>query len=149
MEIIIRDAREADMKAVLGLIIELAIYEKEPDAVINTEENLIKDTFGEDSMINCTVAEVDGKVIGFYITYVSYSTWNGRCLYLEDLFIKPEFRRRGIGQMLFDNLITQAKEMKVKRLDWQVINWNDPAIKFYEKIGAFIDKDWYNGRLFF
>ncbi len=149
MEIIIREARETDMKAVLGLIVELAVYEKEPDAVINTEENLIRDAFGKDKLINCTVAEHEGKVIGFFITYVSYSTWNGRCLYLEDLYVQEAYRRHGVGKMLFDELVDQAKKMGAKRLDWQVLDWNEPAIKFYEKIGATIDKDWYNGRMFF
>ena len=149
MEIIIRDARESDMKAVLGLIIELAEYEKEPEAVINSEANLIQDAFGEDRLIHCTVAEFKGKVIGFFITYVSYSTWNGRCLYLEDLYVQEAYRRHGVGKMLFDELLCHAKEMGAKRLDWQVLDWNESAIKFYEKIGATIDKNWYNGRMFF
>ena len=149
MGLIIRPAIQSDMKAVLELIRELAKYEKEPDAVLNTEENLIRDAFGPDKIIDCIVAELDREVVGFYITYTSYSTWNGRCLYLEDLYIKEVHRRKGIGEELFSTLIQQAKDLKVRRLDWQVLDWNEPAIKFYEKIGAHIDKDWYNGRMFF
>lgn len=149
MEINIREAKKSDMKSVLGLIVELAVFEKEPNAVINTEENLINDAFGDNALIECKVAEHEGQIVAFYITYISYSTWKGRCLYLEDLYVKPEYRRHGVGKMLFDDLIQKAKDMGVKRMDWQVLEWNEPAIKFYEKIGATIDKDWHNGRLFF
>jgi GNAT superfamily N-acetyltransferase len=149
MNVLIREAKKTDMKAVLGLINELAIYENEPDAVINTEENLIKDGFGEEKVYDCVVAELDQQIIGFFITYTSYSTWNGKCLYLEDLYVQEQYRRDGVGKLLFDALITEAKKRKVKRLDWQVLEWNEPAIKFYEKIGAIIDKEWYNGRMFF
>lgn len=149
MKIVIRAARKTDMKAVLGLINELAIYENEPDAVINTEENLIQDGFGSEKVFDCVVAELDQEIIGFFIAYTSYSTWNGKCLYLEDLYVQEAYRRHGVGKMLFDELIAEAKKRKVKRLDWQVLDWNAPAIKFYEKIGARIDKNWYNGRIFF
>lgn len=149
MEFELREARKSDMKAVLGLIQELAEYEKEPNAVITTEAQLIEDGFGPNKIFDCSVVEVAGKIIGFYLTYTSYSTWKGRCLYLEDFYLKPEFRRYGIGKAMFDDIVEKAKEAGVKRMDWQVLEWNEPAIKFYEKYGATIDKEWYNGRLFF
>ncbi|MEZ4938773.1 MAG: GNAT family N-acetyltransferase [Crocinitomicaceae bacterium] len=149
MEFLLREARESDMEAVLGLIQELADYEKEPDAVINTVEQLTQDGFGPNKIFDCSVVEVDSEIVGFYLTYISYSTWKGRCLYLEDFYLKPEFRRYGIGKIMFDEIVEKAKKSGVKRMDWQVLEWNEPAINFYEKYGAHLDKAWYNGRLFF
>lgn len=149
MEFTLREAQPEDMKLVLGLIKELAEYEKEPDAVVTTEDQLIEDGFGPDKIFDCSVVEVEGKIVGFYLTYTSYSTWKGRCLYLEDFYLQPEFRRSGIGKVMFDDIVEKAKKSGVKRMDWQVLEWNEPAVKFYEKYGAIIDKEWYNGRLFF
>lgn len=144
----IRKAIPGDETAIMGLVQELAEYEKEPDAVINTPQNLAKDLF-EDKICDCFVLEVEGIIRGMALYYISYSTWKGRCLYLEDLYIQPEFRRNNFGQNLFNKLVEEAKKMGVKRMDWQVLEWNDPAIKFYEKIGATLDPEWWNGRLFF
>lgn len=144
----IRAAEKGDESGILSLIKGLAEYENEPDAVINTAQQLAIDLF-DDKICEAFVAETEGELIGFALFYTSYSTWNGRCVYLEDLYVIPEHRRSGVGEMLFTKVVDTAKERKVKRLDWQVLNWNEPAIKFYEKIGATIDKEWYNGRLFF
>lgn len=149
MEIKIREAVESDMEAVHGLIVELAVYEKEPDGVINTVENLKKDGFGPDKIFDCNVAEVDGKIVGFVLMYTSYSTWKGRCLYLEDFYVQEAYRGTGIGKKLFQLVVDEAIKRKAPRLDWQVLAWNEPAIKFYEKNNAIIDKEWYNGRMFF
>jgi len=149
MDILIREAEKTDMKAVLGLIQELAVFENAPDEVINTEENLIKDGFGSDKIFDCYVTILDGKTIGFILTYTSYSTWKGRSLYLEDFYIQAKYRGGGIGQKMFAFVVEKAKKLGVKRLEWQVLDWNEPAIKFYEKAGATIDKEWYNGRMFF
>lgn len=147
-EYIIRKAKPGDEKPIMGLVQELAEYEKEPDAVINTPEQLYIDLF-EDPICECLVVEMNGEIRGMALYYTSYSTWKGRCLYLEDLYIQPEYRRGGVGQALFKELIELAEKRGVKRMDWQVLEWNEPAIAFYEKIGATLDPEWYNGRLFF
>ncbi len=147
-QIIIRKAIPGDEVAIMGLVQELAEYEKEPDAVINTPEKLAVDLF-EDKVCHCFVLEIDGVVCGMALYYISYSTWRGRCLYLEDLYIQPDYRRAGLGQDLFNKLLEEAKELGVKRMDWQVLEWNEPAIEFYKKIGADLDPEWWNGRMFF
>ncbi|HLW29702.1 MAG TPA: GNAT family N-acetyltransferase [Brumimicrobium sp.] len=144
----IRKAKPGDEHQIMGLVHELALFEKTPDEVINTPEQLAIDLF-EDNICQCFVYEIEGTIRGIALYYISYSTWRGRCLYLEDLYIQPEFRRGGIGRLLFQKLIDEAKFLKVKRMDWQVLEWNQPAIKFYEKLGATLDPEWINGRLFF
>lgn len=144
----IRKAIRGDEKAIMGLVQELADFEKEPDAVINTPEQLAIDLF-EDKICRCYVYEVEGEIRAMALYYISYSTWRGRCLYLEDLYIQPKYRRLGIGQQLFQLLIEEAKSMGVKRMDWQVLDWNESAIAFYKKIGAELDPEWLNGRLYF
>lgn len=145
---IIRKAVPGDEVAIMKLVQELADYEREPDAVINTPEQLKIDLF-DDPICECLVVAIDNEVKGMALYYTSYSTWKGRCLYLEDLYIQPEYRRGGLGKELFSRLINLAKERGVKRMDWQVLEWNEPAIQFYEKIGATLDPEWHNGRLFF
>src|SRR5690554_223788 len=144
----IRKAKPGDEHQIMGLVHELALFEKTPDEVINTPEQLAIDLF-EDNICQCFVYEIEGTIRGIALYYISYSTWRGRCLYLEDLYIQPEFRRGGIGRLLFQKLIDEAKFLKVKRMDWQVLEWNQPAIKFYEKLEATLDPEWINGRLFF
>ncbi|RYM34260.1 GNAT family N-acetyltransferase [Brumimicrobium glaciale] len=144
----IRKAKRGDELALMGLVHELAEFEKAPDEVINTPEQLAIDIF-DDKICDCFVYEIEGIIRGMALYYISYSTWRGRCLYLEDLYIQPDFRRGGIGQKLFQTLVDEAKEMGVKRMDWQVLDWNDSAIQFYKKIGATLDPEWINGRLFF
>lgn len=144
----IRKAERGDEHALMGLVQELADFEKAPAEVINTPEQLAIDLF-DDKLCDCYVYEVDGVVRGMALYYISYSTWRGRCLYLEDLYIQPAYRRSGIGMKLFQTLVDEAKTLKVKRMDWQVLDWNESAIKFYEKIGATLDPEWINGRLFF
>jgi GNAT superfamily N-acetyltransferase len=147
-QIIIRKAIPGDEVAIMELVQELAEYEKEPDAVINTPEKLAVDLF-EDKVCDCFVLEIDDVVRGMALYYISYSTWRGRCLYLEDLYIQPKYRRDGFGQNLFSKLLEEAKELGVKRMDWQVLEWNEPAIEFYKKIGADLDPEWWNGRMYF
>lgn len=144
----IRKIEPKDVSAVLNLIVELAVYENEPDAVINTEEQLSKDLF-EDKVCECFVADFDGEIRGFALFYTSYSTWKGKCIYLEDLYVREVYRKSGIGQELFSRLVEEAKLRNVKRMDWQVLDWNEPAIKFYEKNEALLDPEWLNGRLSF
>ena len=145
----IRAARLGDEDAIHGLISELALYEKAPDEVTNTVEQLKTDLF-VDSVCEALVVENDSsEIVGFALYYPSYSTWKGRCLYLEDFYIQPEFRRRGIGSRLFSEVVETAKRWGVKRMDWQVLDWNKPAIEFYKKHQAVLDPEWLNGRLFF
>lgn len=145
----IRAARLGDEQAIHGLISELAVYEKAPNEVSNTVEKLKVDLF-VDSVCEALVVENDnGEVVGFALYYQSYSTWKGRCLYLEDFYIQPEFRRGGIGSRLFHEVVEIAKKWGVKRMDWQVLDWNEPAIEFYKKQQAVLDPEWVNGRLFF
>lgn len=144
----IRKAKRGDETAIMGLVQELADFEKAPNEVINTPEQLAIDLFA-DKICDCYVYEIDGIIRGMALYYISYSTWRGRCLYLEDLYIQPDFRRGGIGQKLFQVLVDEAKALGVKRMDWQVLDWNEPAIQFYKKIGATLDPEWVNGRLYF
>lgn len=143
----IRKAKPTDMDAVFGLIKELAIYENAEDQVTNSVENLIEDGFGSNAVFNCLVAEVNQQVIGFALYYTSYSTWKGRCLYLEDFLVTESWRRKGVGKLLFDEVYQIAKETKVKRFEWQVVDWNEPAINFYKKYEANLDETWVNCKL--
>jgi GNAT superfamily N-acetyltransferase len=144
----IRVAKEGDEKAILGLIKELAIFEKAPNEVVNTSENLHIDLF-VDKICDAFVIELNNQIIGFALYYTSYSTWKGRCLYLEDFYIQPEYRALGLGSQLFDLVVNVARERKVKRMEWQVLDWNEPAIQFYKKKNAILDDEWINGRIFF
>lgn len=144
----IRKAQPGDENQILGLIRELAAYENEPDAVVNTADSLRADLF-QHKYCEALVAEEGDEIVGFALYYTSYSTWKGPCLYLEDLYIKEARRRSGIGAKLFETIIDIAKERKVARMDWQVLDWNEPAIEFYKKYQAVLDGEWLNGRLFF
>lgn len=148
MNFTIRKTKKGDETALLTLIQELAEYEKEPEAVINTAEQLAKDLF-KDQICAGLVAELNGKTVGMAIYYTSYSTWKGRCLYLEDLYVQPEFRGTGIGKALFLKVKSIAQERGVKRMDWQVLDWNTPAIDFYKSLNAELDDTWINGRFHF
>ena len=145
---LIRKEKPGDETAIMGLVQELAEYEKAPNEVINTPKQLAIDIF-EDAICECFVYELEGVIHGMALYYISYSTWKGRSMYLEDLYIQPDYRRGGMGKNLFQKIVDTAKEMGVKRMDWQVLDWNKPAIAFYKKIGATLDPEWINGRLFF
>ena len=139
---IIRKAREEDMEPVLDLIKELAIYEKEPEAVIVTAEDLRRDGFGEDPLFYCYVAVEDGTIVGMALYYYRYSTWKGRTLHLEDLVVKENQRGTGIGFALYSEIIKTGFDDNVQRIEWNVLNWNTPAIEFYRKSGATVLEDW-------
>ncbi len=144
----IRVATQGDEQAIFELISELALYEKAPDQVTNTAEQLAIDLF-VDNICDAIVATYDDVIVGFALYYFSYSTWKGRCLYLEDFYVKESMRKLGTGQLLFDEVVSIAKTSKVKRMDWQVLEWNEPALKFYSKNDAILDGEWINGRIFF
>ena len=139
---IIRKARAEDMEAALELIKELAIYEKEPDAVIVTVEDLIRDGYGDDPLFYCYVAVEDGTIVGMALYYYRYSTWKGRTLHLEDLVVKENQRGSGVGFALYSEIIKTGYEDNVQRIEWNVLNWNTPAIEFYRKSGATVLEDW-------
>ena len=139
----VRASTPNDMPQVLELIKELAAFEKEPDAVNVTVETLIEEGFGKDPLFTCFVAEVEGEIVGMALIYYRFSTWKGRALHLEDLIVKDKMRSSGIGKALYTRVIQFAAEKKVKRIEWAVLNWNVGAIKFYERSGAVVMKDWY------
>ncbi|MDB9725050.1 GNAT family N-acetyltransferase [Salibacteraceae bacterium] len=145
----LRKGTPSDIPELLNLIKELAAYEKEPDAVIVTEEILLEDGFGENSIFDFIVAEKDEKVAGIALYYSKYSTWKGRCLYLEDIIVKESERMNGIGSLLLKELIAIADKAGVKRLEWQVLDWNEPANNFYKKHKAIIDGEWLNCKVEF
>lgn len=148
MDVRIRKAKIEDMPRVLELIQELATYEKAPDEMINTVENLERDGFGESKVFDCIVAEGDDLIVGFALFFTGYSTWKGRTLYLEDFIVSETYRGKGYGKLLFEEVIAEAKRREVKRMDWQVLEWNEHAIQFYKKYKATLDGEWYNGRFF-
>jgi GNAT superfamily N-acetyltransferase len=145
----LRLAEQKDTKAILTLIQELATFEREPNAVSNTLDELSHALFNEKHCHAFVWDDEAHGIIGFALYYFGYSTWKGKTVYLEDLYVKPEFRKQKIGEQLFDAVVEVAKKEKVRRMDWQVLDWNTPAIKFYEKKGATLDPDWINGRMFF
>jgi len=149
MKINIRKAEKDDLNAILALIKELATYEKAPNEVTVTIDDLIEDGFGHNPLFDVFVAENPSHgIVGMAFWYFAYSTWKGKCIYLEDIIVKNEFRRMGIGEKLFDEVLKAAKEHKAKRLMWQVLNWNIPAIEFYKKkYNAEISDEWLNGRM--
>jgi len=147
--ITVRTAGPKDMGRVLELIKELAEYENEPDAVLNTEEQLVEDGFGTNKVFDCFVAVNNDIIVGFALFYTGYSTWNGKTLYLEDFIVEEASRGLGAGRALFDAVVQEAKKRKVRRMDWQVLEWNELAIEFYKKNDALLDAEWLNGRLFF
>ncbi len=138
----IRKAIEKDMTSVLELIKELAIFEKEPDAVVVTVDDLVRDGFSENPLFQCFVAEVDGEIIGMALYYYRYSTWKGKTIHLEDLIVKENKRGTGAGFALYKEIIKQGKAENVRRIEWNVLDWNTPAINFYEKSGAKVLGDW-------
>jgi GNAT superfamily N-acetyltransferase len=146
---LIREAKPGDERAIMSLIHALAEYEKAPLEVVNTSEDLALHLFTE-KICDALVVETSSKnIVGFALYYTNYSTWKGKCLYLEDFYVQPEFRMKGLGSQLFNRVVEIAKERKVKRMDWQVLEWNQPAIEFYKKKKATLDPEWINGRLFF
>lgn len=145
----IRRGREADLPQVLALIQELAEYEKAPQEVTNTLADMQRDGFGPAPIFGFFVAlEVpEGPVVGIALYYTAYSTWKGRMLFLEDLVVTEELRGTGLGKRLFEAVVAEARHTGAHRLRWQVLEWNEPAIGFYKKLGATLDPEWHNGTL--
>ena len=139
---IIRKGTIEDMPAVLELIKELAVFEKEPDAVVVTTDDLVRDGFGNSPLFYTFVAEVNGKIIGMALFYYRYSTWKGRTIHLEDLIVTESMRGTGAGSLLYKEVFKFARAEGVRRVEWAVLDWNTPAIDFYEKTGAKVFTDW-------
>ncbi len=144
MAISIRRSVKEDCTRLLELIKELALYEKAPQEVTVTLDHFIESGFGANPVWWAFVAEEDGLVQGFALYYVRYSTWKGQRMYLEDILVTEQARGRGIGKLLFDQLIVEAKERKFNGIVWQVLEWNEPAINFYKKYNASFDPEWVN-----
>lgn len=144
MSITIRTAVKADCSRLLELIQELAIYEKAPLEVTVSLEEFENAGFGDNPVWRAFVAEENGIIQGFGLYYIRYSTWKGCRMYLEDLLVTEKMRGKGLGKMIFDRLIEEAKEKNFKGMTWQVLDWNDPAINFYEKYNAEFDSGWIN-----
>ena len=147
----IRKGNRDDMQAVLGLIQELADFENEPDAVLVTVDDLLRDGFGTNPLFEVFVAEVETdlngnqqtkEIVGMALYYYRFSTWKGKTIHLEDLVVKEKMRGTGLGYALYSEILKQGKKDNVRRVEWNVLDWNTPAIEFYEKSGAKILKDW-------
>lgn len=148
MGLTIRPATPADVGQILALIRALAAYEREPNAVVATEEDLLQHGFGETPYFQCLMAEWDGAPAGFALYFFDYSTWLGRPgLYLEDVFVDPPLRGRGIGKALLQRLAAIALEKGCARMKWEVLDWNTPAIDFYRALGAEFQDEWRNVRV--
>ncbi|MEO6547582.1 MAG: GNAT family N-acetyltransferase [Ferruginibacter sp.] len=145
MNIIIREAVKEDCQRMMELVAELAIYEKAPNEVTVPFGHFVESGFGDKPVWWAFVAEVNGKVEGFALYYIRYSTWKGQRMYLEDLLVTEKQRGMGLGRLLFDKLIEEAKDKKFTGIAWQVLDWNAPAINFYKKLGQVsFDNEWTN-----
>ena len=142
MNALIRKAEKKDSLAILNLIKELALFEKEPESVKLKLSDIENDGFGTKPLFECIVAEINKRIIGMAIYYPRYSTWNGPTIHLEDLIVSEQYKGKGIGTQLYSNFIKMAFNSGVKRVEWNVLDWNSPAIKFYKKSGAKVLDDW-------
>ena len=147
MQINIRRATIKDCPSMLGLINELAVYEKAPNEVTVTLSHFEQSGFGNNPVWWAFVAEKDNVIVGFALYYIRYSTWKGQCLYLEDFIVTENMRGKGIGKLLFDQIVQETKDKGFSRMVWQVLEWNEPAINFYKKYKANLDPEWINGIL--
>jgi GNAT superfamily N-acetyltransferase len=136
----IRKGTEADFEAVLEMIKELALFERKPDAVINNVERMHE----EKKYFEFFVAEVEGEIVGMALYFFAYYTWVGKSLYLDDLYVKPDYRGRNIGKALLVEVLAVAKDENCKRMRWQVLDWNTAAIEFYKKMNASLNQEWIN-----
>ncbi len=143
----IRKGTKADLPAAMELIHELAVYEKAPEQVNNSVERMEEDGFGDHPVFEFFVADEDNEVKGMALFYYRYSTWKGKSIYLEDLVVRESERGKGLGKLLLDKIVLEARERDCRQVNWQVLDWNEPAIRFYERMGAELDGEWINCRL--
>jgi GNAT superfamily N-acetyltransferase len=147
MNYTVRKATINDLECIYQLVKELAIYEKEEDAVKASLDDY-KKAFNE-NLIGAHVADSNGSIIGMALYYMTFSTWKGHMLYLEDFCVTEKFRSEGVGQKLFDSYLNEAKARGCKMVKWEVLDWNEKAVKFYERNGATIEKQWWDGKIIF
>ena len=147
MSIVIRTGTKADIPFALNLVKELAVYEKAPNEVEVTIEEMTEWGFGTDKQFDFFVALENDVIVGLALYYYKYSTWKGKCLFLEDIIVTESQRGKGLGKLLFDKVVQVSKEQKVRRMEWQVLDWNTPAIEFYKKYDATLDDEWVNCKL--
>jgi len=143
----IRKGKQEDIKGVFQLVNELAEFEKAPDEVVTTEKEYRQ--LYKDGLFELLVAEAEDQIVGIALFYYTFSTWKGKMLYLEDFVVRKSHRNQGIGKALFDATIHEAKNADCALMKWQVLDWNEKAIQFYEKYDCIFDKGWWNGKLFF
>jgi GNAT superfamily N-acetyltransferase len=148
MNYTIRKAIKTDVPAILGLVKELAVYEKAPEAVEVTLAEMEADGFGPNAIYSAFVAEAEDKIVGTALYYIKYSTWKGKAIYLDDIIVNEDYRRYGIGGKLFEEVVKVGKEMGVRKIDWQVLDWNEPAIQFYKKYNTVFSNEWVNCTLY-
>ncbi len=145
----IRVGQKEDLSAVLGLVRELAAFENAPDEIEVTVEEMCAWAFGKEKTFDFFVCEIEQKIVGIAVYYYKYSTWKGRCLFLEDIIVTESERGKGYGKKLFAEVVMVAKKEKVRRMEWQVLEWNKDAIEFYKKYGSKFDGEWINCKLTF
>jgi GNAT superfamily N-acetyltransferase len=146
MQTLIRTATEADLKAVRDLVLELAVFEREPEAVTATEQDYHNAYLNNEIYIK--VAEANGEIIGMVLYYLTFSTWKGKMMYLEDFYVKEAYRKLGVGAQLFNAFLKDSRDRGCVLTKWQVLDWNTSAVEFYEARGAEIDKQWWNGKMY-
>jgi ribosomal protein S18 acetylase RimI-like enzyme len=149
MEIVVRKAEPNDVQSIMGLVRELALFEKAPDEVVNNEEKMLQDGFGVHPAFQAFVAEdnVTATVVGICLYYTAYSTWKGKYCFLDDIVVTEKYRQYGIGRKLMNAFLRAAKENNISHIRWQVLDWNENAIKFYKSLGAHFDKEWYTCKM--
>jgi len=148
MSITIRQANPEDAQAIYDMIYELAVYEKAPEEVVTTPSEIRESLFGADSKTEALICEAEGKPVGYAVFFTSYSTWLGRNgIYMEDLYVSPDFRGQGAGKALMKTIAQYAVQRQCGRLEWSVLDWNKPAIDFYLSIGALPQSEWVRYRL--
>lgn len=143
---ILRDAKETDIPAIHGLVYQLAVYEKEPEAVETTPEEYLEDF--RNGLFQARVADVNGEIVGMTLFYMTYSTWRGKMLYLEDFIVNEAWRGQGVGQALYEDFLAKGRQHGCRLVKWQVLDWNTPAIRFYERNNAIVEKGWWNVKRF-
>ena len=146
MKTSLRKATKSDLKSVLDLVKELALYEKAPEEVTVTLADYERDF--DQHIFDIIVAEQENEIVGIAFYYMTYSTWKGKMLFLEDFVVKEELRGHGIGKLLFKAYLEEAQKLNVSLAKWQVLDWNEPAINFYKKYNSTIEDEWYNGKIF-
>lgn len=148
MSIMIRQARPEDATAIYDMVYELAVYEKAPEDVVTTPDEIRRTLFGIDSNTEALICESEGKIVGYAVFFTSYSTWLGRSgIYMEDLYISSDYRGKGFGKALLKNIAQYAVKRQSGRLEWSVLDWNQPAVDFYLSIGALPQSEWVRYRL--